>query len=73
MAKTKAELTWTDGPPTEPGWYWYKTRRETLACMRLRLEGGKLMIRDIFGDTDEFDDRCWRGRWAGPIPEPREG
>lgn len=61
------ELTWTDKPPTEPGWYWF-LRREGAGFASIT----KVNVWDFkYGSLvlPSYYDDC---RWAGPIPEPKE-
>lgn len=57
-------FTWTDEPPTVPGWYWH----EKMGIVEMIDDGGgNIGVR--------CDQTCvyvwaWGGRWAGPIPEP---
>ena len=65
------ELVWTSEPPTEPGWWWYDFNGEFGSTPT-----------EVWVTTDEIWARPlgtisrpiheWKGRWAGPIPEPRE-
>ena len=57
-----SDLVWTDEPPTQPGWYWWNLRG-TVVIQFFSRE----MIVEI-----KSGHYCPKGRWSGPIPEPRE-
>ena len=62
-------LTWTDDPPTEPGWWWYEHAGiPTLTQVWCLEEGVIARPMNMFSEPVER----WHGRWAGPIPEPME-
>ena len=66
------DLTWTDAPPKEPGWYWCRDEKGKIRLHQLEnfVGGPRLFVcgisKHIF--PDELTDR----QWTGPIPEPRE-
>jgi hypothetical protein len=61
-AQEEQSLKWSDEPPTEPGWYWYKSEWDNHPFKVIRFYG-----KDDMEEAIKNSDR-----WAGPIPEPIE-
>lgn len=70
-----ADLTWTDEPPSEAGWYWMRNRA-------LKFGPKVVQVARPYRGSDDlafYDQRSWNdlrrhtdAQWAGPIPEPSE-
>ncbi len=69
------DLTWTDKPPTEPEWYmwepWDYPERPRVN-VELFSFCGRIVGRSVPGEPLGVVAIYMPGRWAGPIPEPRE-
>lgn len=55
-------LSWTQEPPTKPGWYWARFSDKT----------GKPRLLEIQEYNLKTAQRITEWEWAGPIPQPRE-
>lgn len=70
-------MNWTTEPPSEPGWYWMKSKKiqpEVVNIMRFwdRLLSVGRAYNDEREPLSDFIS-CRRGvQWAGPIPEPED-
>ena len=58
-------MTWTNQPPTVPGWYWCKFAKATNAGAAVFKVGYRLQCKV----PKKRFPYCV---WAGPIPEPDE-
>lgn len=54
-------MTWTSEPPTVPGWYWYRRKKNDNYNHIMKV--GTAMI---------GDQNLTAFKWCGPIPEPDE-
>jgi len=70
-------LTWTDEPPTEPGWYWLRTNPDvgiSPRVVKVIERDASLRVNDTLDDAGidhelgDYDNY----QWAGPIPQPVE-
>ena len=70
--KAEAPAEWTREPPTEPGWYWYRTA-EDIRPRAVEVFGihGVLRIRWKHGNVDSLAEAPMSSEWQGPI-KPRE-
>lgn len=72
-------LRWTNEPPKEPGWYWWRTDKwndvqivfvdRWIFCKTHRLGFSAKFLKNW---KKEHDVAALDGEWAGPIPEPEE-
>jgi len=64
-------LTWTDQPPTEPGWYWhqYPDRQKPAKVHALYKWEGEICVNPHNGSPGTKAEE-YGGQWAGPIPQP---
>jgi hypothetical protein len=60
-------MTWTDKPPKEPGWYWYKSEWTSPSGEKYPFKVIRFYCEDNMKEAIKSSDR-----WAGPIPEPTE-
>jgi hypothetical protein len=70
-------MEWTNKPPTEPGWYWYKDPSEVPSIAYVyNMNHGDMLIQNCGGEDRgkmiSFYPNRTRGQWSGPIPEPEE-
>lgn len=72
-----SRIPFLEGPPTEPGVYWYVTSKSRLVVEVV--VAGKKMGRDVLGGREvgsclrpARSIKDWSGKWAGPLPEPHE-
>lgn len=74
-------MQWTEQPPTEPGFYWTRTKGATdySVCevdRRTVLGTVKLMVSMIGYDYDVELAKTvqnWKAEWCGPIAPPELG
>ena len=67
--------TWTDDPPTEPGWYWWQGSEqasEVVFVLHYDDQSGPLVFRDPVDRSWQFVSKQSGSQWAGPIPLPGE-
>lgn len=60
-------LKWTDKPPKEPGWYWYRSEWTSPSGEKYPFKVVRFYGKDNMDEVIKSSDR-----WAGPIPEPYE-
>lgn len=74
-------MKWTNGLPTEPGYYWHKSPYRGLAsksgavvdiCKVFRDERGLMCRAGVTLPLSEYANRSF-DLWAGPILMPTEG
>jgi hypothetical protein len=71
----KLFVPWSDVPPTEPGWYWYRSwrvhERHPNAVLSPPVEvfehNGELVTSNGMRPVTNY-----AGKWAGPLPVPRD-
>jgi hypothetical protein len=67
-------MKWTDEPPTEPGWYWWKNNVLAMGpyIVEVTCTGSYLSVIHPEGVSygTHFPPHS---QWAGPIPEPETG
>lgn len=65
-------MTWTTCPPTEPGWWWYRSHGATYVVHVYRGDGGHLWAAFPGSDRDEpvRRDPTPAEEWAGPLTPP---
>jgi hypothetical protein len=61
------DLTWTDKPPTEPGWYWNENYPDPVWIGQVADE---IAVYDADKKIGFIDDLG--GRWSGPLLRPEE-
>ena len=60
--------TWTNTPPTEPGWYYYAEKGKWSAVEVWQDISGRLSISDVRNNTERVGD-C-SGEFVGRVPDP---
>jgi hypothetical protein len=64
-------VEWATEPPTVPGWHCYESPDgKSWRCWRVLSNQGSLWVRNEFSGLTPLNH--FAGRWAGPIPEPKE-
>lgn len=69
-------LTWTDQKPDKPGWYWYRTQRQSTfhppfdAIVHVNFQPQDAPMVSCGNDWRYLSD-C-PGQWAGPIQPPAD-
>lgn len=69
------ELVYTTSAPTEPGYYWYRRRKNTVPVVVWVYDSGYGLVIDQNGRTfvdSRISVDSLKGEWAGPIPLPKE-
>ena len=62
-------MKWTKDSPVEPGWYWWRVKRDDAEVIRVVTHDAGLRLQSEF--YNDLVTKC-AGEWAGPIPEPQE-
>lgn len=70
-----SELTWSGEHPTEPGWYWVRSKQ--LSARPVKFHGARWGGITGHGGLptnwdDAFGNRHENKEYAGPIPQPSE-
>ena len=66
-----AALTWSDEPPTEPGWYWIEGEADPIYVMPLPGRDGLVVLRVNENSENVFCSVAdVQMRWSGPICPP---
>lgn len=71
-------LVWTKEPPTEPGWYWARTKQEYPRVAMVYVDGAAPFLEmkaslEWGGSPSSHIGRPYHvWQWAGPIPQPTE-
>ena len=64
-------LRWTKEPPTEPGWYWNRSKKyKTKSVVQVFEQFGKLYM--FYPGSEVEEELSTDDEWAGPIQEPVE-
>jgi hypothetical protein len=67
-------MTWTMDLPAVAGWYWYEPSHWRAECVLVgdTEDGRPIWMQRIGTDLAERLPDLGVGRWAGPIPPPKE-
>lgn len=67
-------MKWTNEPPKEPGWYWFRSvpYQKTSSCVMVERRTFGRMIGNFAWGWSNISYLTGTPQWAGPIPEPEE-